>query len=58
MRYAFFPGCVLKGFAAEAYDATMEVGVRLGGMELIEIPGWSCCGLQMYRMTMRPRPLS
>lgn len=43
MRYAFFPGCVLKGFAAEAYGATMEVGARLG-MELIEMPGWSCCG--------------
>lgn len=43
MQYAFFPGCVLKGMAAEAYQAVTAVTNRLG-IELIELPGWTCCG--------------
>lgn len=43
MKYAFFPGCVLKGAAAEAYASMMKVSEALG-IELIEIPEWTCCG--------------
>lgn len=42
-KYAFFPGCVLNAAAREARDATEAVAARLG-VELVEIPGWSCCG--------------
>ncbi|WP_371372827.1 CoB--CoM heterodisulfide reductase iron-sulfur subunit B family protein [Sporomusa aerivorans] len=43
MKYAFFPGCVLEGAAKENYIATTAVARALG-IELIEIPGWTCCG--------------
>lgn len=43
MKYAFFPGCVLEGAAQENYLATTAVAQALG-IELIEIPGWTCCG--------------
>ncbi|HWR39277.1 MAG TPA: CoB--CoM heterodisulfide reductase iron-sulfur subunit B family protein [Patescibacteria group bacterium] len=43
MKYAFFPGCVLEGAAKENYIATTKVANALG-IELVEIPGWSCCG--------------
>lgn len=43
MKYAFFPGCVLEGAAKENYLATTAVAEILG-IELIEMPGWTCCG--------------
>ncbi|MBP2636137.1 MAG: sdhE 2 [Firmicutes bacterium] len=43
MKYAFFPGCVLEGAAKENYIATTKVAKALG-IELVEIPGWICCG--------------
>lgn len=43
MKYAFFPGCVLEGASKEAYTATVKVAQALG-IELVEIPGWTCCG--------------
>ncbi|MCX7780331.1 MAG: CoB--CoM heterodisulfide reductase iron-sulfur subunit B family protein [Negativicutes bacterium] len=43
MKYAFFPGCVLDAAAKEAYAATVRVARELG-IELVEIPGWTCCG--------------
>jgi succinate dehydrogenase / fumarate reductase cytochrome b subunit len=42
-RYAFFPGCVLTKAAAEAHTAIRAVAAALG-VELVELPGWSCCG--------------
>ena len=42
-RYAFFPGCVLTKAAAEAQTAIQAVAKELA-IELVEIPGWSCCG--------------
>lgn len=53
MKYAFFPGCVLEGASQEAYTATVKVAKALG-IELVEIPGWTCCGgshLQDYDKT-------
>ena len=43
MKYAFFPGCVLDAAAKEAYIATSKVAHALD-IELVEIPGWTCCG--------------
>jgi succinate dehydrogenase / fumarate reductase cytochrome b subunit len=42
-KFAFFPGCVLNAAAREARDATEAVARKIG-IELVEIPGWSCCG--------------
>ena len=42
-RYALFPGCVLTKAAAEAQTAAKAVAGALD-VELVEIPGWSCCG--------------
>jgi succinate dehydrogenase / fumarate reductase cytochrome b subunit len=43
MKYAFFPGCVLKGAASEAFMATKKVANELD-IELVEIADWTCCG--------------
>ena len=43
MKYALFPGCVLEGAAAEAYTSLKKVCERLG-IEIEEIPNWTCCG--------------
>lgn len=43
MKYAFFPGCVLKGAAAEAYTSMTKICDKLG-IELAEIKNWTCCG--------------
>ena len=43
MKYAFFPGCVLKGAAAEAYTSMQKVCDKIG-IELVEIENWTCCG--------------
>ena len=43
MKFAFFPGCVLKGAAAEAYGSMTKVCEKLG-VELVEIENWTCCG--------------
>ena len=43
LKYALFPGCVLKGAAAEAYTSLTKVCAKLG-IELVEIPEWTCCG--------------
>lgn len=43
MKFALFPGCVLKGAAAEAYTSLKKVCEAIDiGIE--EIPGWTCCG--------------
>ncbi len=43
MKFALFPGCVLRGVASEAFLATVKVTEALG-IELVEIPSWTCCG--------------
>lgn len=42
-RYAFFPGCILEKATHECSQATMALAKALN-WELVEIPGWSCCG--------------
>lgn len=43
MKFAYFPGCSLHSTAKEFGDSTVAVCKALG-VELQEIPDWSCCG--------------
>lgn len=43
MRYAYYPGCSLTATAQEYDTATRAVCAQLG-VELEEIPDWTCCG--------------
>ena len=43
MKYAFYPGCSLDSTARDFRKSTEAVCERLG-IELAEIPGWTCCG--------------
>ena len=43
MSYAFFPGCSMEGTAHDYQKSTLAVSKALG-LELPEIPGWTCCG--------------
>jgi heterodisulfide reductase subunit B len=40
---AYFPGCSLHSSAAE-YDRTLRAVAARLGLELVEPPGWGCCG--------------
>jgi heterodisulfide reductase subunit B len=43
MKYAFFPGCSMESTAEDFKMSTLAVAKALG-IELEEIPGWTCCG--------------
>ncbi|MCE5198436.1 MAG: CoB--CoM heterodisulfide reductase iron-sulfur subunit B family protein [Armatimonadota bacterium] len=43
MKYAFFPGCSMESTAGDFRMSTLAVAEALG-VELEEIPDWSCCG--------------
>lgn len=43
MKYAFFPGCSLESSAQDFLQSTMAVAEALG-IELEELPDWTCCG--------------
>ena len=43
MKYAFFPGCSLQSSAWDFARSTRAV-CRALGIELEDIPNWSCCG--------------
>lgn len=43
MTYAYFPGCSLESTAWDFDRSTRAVCAALG-VELVEIPGWVCCG--------------
>ena len=50
MRYHYYPGCSLEGSAREYDLATRAVLDRLG-VELVEIPDWTCCGASAAEAT-------
>lgn len=56
-KFAFFPGCVLTSAAREARMATEAVASRIG-IELVEIPGWSCCGASQVQDVDREEALA
>lgn len=43
MRYAYYPGCSLHATAVDYNESTMAVAAALG-VELVDVPNWSCCG--------------
>lgn len=43
MKYAYFPGCSLKG-TGKAYEESLIPVMKHLGIELQEIPDWNCCG--------------
>jgi len=43
MKYAYFPGCSLHSTAID-YDESAKALAGALGLELMEVPGWSCCG--------------
>ena len=42
-KLAYYPGCSLHSSAAE-YDQTVRATAKALGLELVEPPGWVCCG--------------
>ncbi len=42
-KIAYFPGCALHSSAAE-YNLTVRAVCEAVGLELVEPPGWICCG--------------
>ena len=47
MKYAYFPGCSLKGLG-RAYEESLLPVMRCLGVELIELDDWNCCGATAY----------
>lgn len=43
MKYAYYPGCSLQESAKE-FDVSVRAVMAALGVELIEIPDWTCCG--------------
>jgi heterodisulfide reductase subunit B len=43
MRYAYYPGCSSDTTGKE-YEATVRIVCKNLGIELVDIPDWSCCG--------------
>lgn len=43
MKYAYYPGCSLKGTAIDYHDSARALTKRLG-IELVEMEDWVCCG--------------
>jgi heterodisulfide reductase subunit B len=47
MKYAYFPGCSLKGLG-RAYEESLLPVMRHLGAELVELDDWNCCGATAY----------
>lgn len=47
MKYAYFPGCSLKGLG-RAYEESLLPVMKHLGVELRELPDWNCCGATAY----------
>ena len=43
MKYAYYPGCSLKGTAIDYHISTLALAKHLG-IELVEMEDWVCCG--------------
>ncbi len=48
--YSYFPGCSAESTARDLHRSTLAVAEKLG-MELREIPGWTCCGATAAHQT-------
>lgn len=47
MKYAYFPGCSLKGLG-RAYEESLLPVMKHLGVELQELADWNCCGATAY----------
>lgn len=47
MKFAYYPGCSLKG-TSKPYEISLLALFRKLGIELVEIPDWNCCGATFY----------
>ena len=47
MKYAYFPGCSLKG-TGRAYEESLLEILRALDVEIQELPDWNCCGATAY----------
>lgn len=52
MKYAYYPGCSLESTAKE-YDLSVRAVCSNLGIELAELPDWSCCGASSGHSTNR-----
>lgn len=52
MRFAYYPGCTAKSTAIEYEESVRETSQYLG-IELVEIPDWTCCGASSGHMVNR-----
>lgn len=52
MTWAYYPGCSLEGTAGE-YDRNARALCRHLGIDLVELPDWSCCGARCAQATAR-----
>jgi len=50
MKYHYYPGCSLEASAME-YDLSTRAVMQTLGAELIDIPGWTCCGASAAEAT-------
>ncbi len=50
MTFSYYPGCSQTGSAEEYGDSTLAV-CRALGIDLEELPDWSCCGASSAHMT-------
>jgi len=57
MKYHYYPGCSLESSARE-YDRSTRALMAALGLELEEIPGWTCCGASAAEATSELLSLS
>jgi len=43
LKFAYYPGCSLEGSSRE-YDESLRAVCEALGIQLVEIPQWTCCG--------------
>ena len=47
MKYAYYPGCSLRG-TGRAYEESLLAAFAALGIEVEELPDWNCCGATTY----------
>ena len=52
MKYAYYPGCSLKG-TGRAYEESLLAVFRALGVEVEELKDWNCCGATTYMSVRR-----
>jgi heterodisulfide reductase subunit B len=43
VKFSYYPGCTLHS-TAEEYDLSARAVCKTLGIDLVDIPGWACCG--------------